>query len=266
MKRLLVPVLALAATAAFSASAPAASAVSAMNTTLMATPTNARGDCPAVITFNGAITVSGRFDPTHPVPVQIGYQFLRSDNASGPISYYTITEPGTQTVGDTWTLGGPAMPTYSGWQQLKAWPTGHEGGFGYSFSPKANFTVTCAAAQPASLSATLSATPREYRGSCPGVITFDGTITVNGTFNSPSNWPDQVGYQFVRSDGAKGPISYFLVHGTGPITRTVSDTWTLGGPSVPNFRGWVQLNVWLTHGGASAASSPQAAFMLSCTR
>ena len=266
MKRLLVPVLVLAATAAFSAGALAAPAVSAMNTTLMASPTNARGDCPAVITFNGAITVSGTFDRLRPSPVQIGYQFLRSDNATGPISYYTITSPGTHTVSDTWTLGGAALPTYSGWQQLKAWPTGHEGGFGYSFSPKANFTVICAAAQPASLSATLSAMPREYRGSCPGLITFNGTITVRGTFNSPSGGPDQVGYQFVRSDNAKGPISYFTVHGTGPFTRTVSDTWTLGGPSLPNFRGWEQLNVWLTHGGAPAASSPQAVFALSCTR
>ena len=100
----------------------------------------ARGNCPAVITFTGTITVSGRIDPAQ--PVQIGYQFLRSDNATGPISYYTITEPGTREVSDTWTLGGPPLPTYSGWQQLKAWPTQHLG-YGYSFSPKANFKVIC---------------------------------------------------------------------------------------------------------------------------
>ena len=141
MKRLLIFTLALAATAAFSGNAFAESSVLDMNTILAASPSAFKGKCPAVITFNGRITVKGRFDPQH--PVQIGYQFLRSDNATGPISYYTITASGTQTVSNTWTLGGPPLPNYSGWQQLKAWPTRHEGGYGYSFSPKANFTVTC---------------------------------------------------------------------------------------------------------------------------
>jgi hypothetical protein len=141
MKRLLFSALAIAVAAAFSASALAASSVAGMNTTLYAVPAAFKGKCPAVITFKGTITVRGTFDRQY--PVQIGYQFLRSDNATGPISYYTITASGTQAVSNTWTLGGAALPTYSGWQQLKAWPTGHEGGFGYSFSPKANFTVTC---------------------------------------------------------------------------------------------------------------------------
>jgi hypothetical protein len=141
MKRLMLTALAIAAAAAFSASALAASSVAGMNTTLSAVPMVFKGKCPAVITFKGMITVRGTFDRQY--PVQIGYQFLRSDNATGPISYYTVTSSGTQVVSDTWTLGGAALPMYSGWQQLKAWPTGHEGGFGYSFSPKANFTVTC---------------------------------------------------------------------------------------------------------------------------
>ena len=146
MKRLLLSALAIAAAAAFSGSALAASSVAGMNTTLSAAPRVFRGVCPAVITFTGTITVRGTFDRDH--PVQIGYQFLRSDNATGPIAYYTITASGTQTVSDTWTLGGAALPTYTGWQQLKAWPTEHLG-FGYSFSsPKANFTVTCRRDRP----------------------------------------------------------------------------------------------------------------------
>ena len=132
---------AVAAMLAVSGPAFAASAVDGMTSTLSATPAAFRGRCPAVITFNGTITVTGKIDPDD--PVQIGYQFLRSDNATGPISYYTITEPGTQAVSDTWTLGGAPLPNYSGWEQLKAWPTGHEGGFGYSFSGNANFSVRC---------------------------------------------------------------------------------------------------------------------------
>jgi hypothetical protein len=130
--------------AAFSVSglAFAASSVSNITSTLTASPTVSQGKCPAVITFKGTITVKGNFDPQ--APVQIGYQFLRSDNATGPITYYNVTAPGTQTVSTTWTLGGPSLPTPTGWEQLKAWPTRHEGGFGYSFSEKANFKVVCA--------------------------------------------------------------------------------------------------------------------------
>lgn len=141
MKRLMVSALAVAAAAAFSGTALANSTVEVMKASLTAAPKMAEGACPAVITFTGTITVRGKFDPNQ--PVQIGYTFLRSDNATGPISYYTITAPGTQTVSDTWTLGGPSLPHYSGWQELKAWPTGHQGGFGYAFSPKAMFTVDC---------------------------------------------------------------------------------------------------------------------------
>jgi len=130
--------------AAFSVSggAFAASSVSNITSTLVASPTVSRGKCPAVITFTGTITVKGHIDPH--TPVEIGYQFLRSDNATGPITYYNVTAPGTRTVSTTWTLGGPPLPTYAGWEQLKAWPTRHEGGFGYSFSKKASFKVVCA--------------------------------------------------------------------------------------------------------------------------
>ena len=84
--------------AAFSVSGPAfaASSVSNITSTLAASPTVSHGKCPAVITFEGTITVKGNIDPH--APVQIGYQFLRSDKATGPITYYNITAPGTRTV------------------------------------------------------------------------------------------------------------------------------------------------------------------------
>lgn len=126
---------------AFASQALADSSVSNVTATLAASPVAYKGKCPAVITFKGTITVTGKFDPKF--PVQIGYTFLRSDGATGPIKYYTLTAPGTTTVEETWTLGGPSLPTYSGWEQLKAWPTRHLG-FGYAFSPKASFRVACA--------------------------------------------------------------------------------------------------------------------------
>jgi hypothetical protein len=134
--------VALAALAAIglAGAAFAQSTITNVTSTLSASPRVYRGVCPGVITFNGTITVVGRINPRQ--PVQIGYTFLRSDGATGPISYYTIVRPGTQTVSTTWTLGGRQLPHYSGWEQLKAWPTSHLG-FGYSFSPKAEFRLIC---------------------------------------------------------------------------------------------------------------------------
>ena len=144
MMRKLTPALMIVAMVATPGFALAAASVTSMTNTLSATPAAFRGKCPAVITFNGTITVDGQFGAAAPTPVQIGYQFLRSDNATGPIAYYTITAPGTYAVSTTWTLGGATLPRYTGWEQLKAWPTRHDGGFGYAFSPKADFKVVCA--------------------------------------------------------------------------------------------------------------------------
>jgi hypothetical protein len=141
MIRKLFSGLAIAAMVSVSGAALAASSVTGMSATLAAAPRAYSGKCPAVITFRGTITVKGVFDPQQ--PVQIGYQFLRSDGAIGPIAYYMVTASGTRSVTNTWTLGGPSLPSYSGWQQLKAWPTRHEGGFGYAFSEKAPFKVSC---------------------------------------------------------------------------------------------------------------------------
>ena len=132
--------LATVAAICFSSASFAQSTVTDVVSTLSASPAAFKGKCPAVITFNGTITVKGKISPN--APVQMGYTFLRSDGAKGPILYYTISAPGTQAVSTTWTLGGPPLPTYSGWEQLKAWPTSHLG-FGYSFSDKAYFKVVC---------------------------------------------------------------------------------------------------------------------------
>lgn len=144
MTHKLIPALAIAGMVSLPGAVLAAPTVSSMTNTLSATPAAYNDKCPAVITFNGTIAVDGVFGAAAPTPVEIGYQFLRSDGATGPISYYTITAPGTQTVSNTWTLGGAPLPSYAGWERLKAWPTHHDGGFGYALSPKAHFKVVCA--------------------------------------------------------------------------------------------------------------------------
>lgn len=246
----------------FSSTALAESSVSDVVSTLEARPPSFAGNCPAQITFTGAITVQGNIDPRS--PVQMGYTFLRSDGATGPVMYYTINAPGTQPVDTTWTLGGPQLPNYEGWVQLKAWPTRHLG-FGYSFSPRAMFRIACrtgggAPAPRFNLAASLAAVPPTYAGSCPTVVTFRGLINITGVVPGPM----QIGYTFLRSDNAMGPVNYLNINGPGAFP--VETTWTLGGPRLPHYTGWEQLKAWPTRheGGIGYVFSPRAEFRMTC--
>ncbi len=99
---------------------------------LAAVPTEYTGACPTTIKFNGAITArrAGR----------VQYRFVRSDGATAPIQTLDFATPGTKPVGITWTLGGPTLPTYSGWEAVRiVYPTLLE-------SNKAGFSIKCASA------------------------------------------------------------------------------------------------------------------------
>jgi hypothetical protein len=99
--------------------------------------------------------------------------------------------------------------------------------------------------------ATLAASPAEFRGSCPGVITFTGSITV-----------DKAGiikYIFTRSDGAIDTITKSLFF-KGPGTKKVTETWTLGGTQLPYYKGWEAIKVIAPNG----VMSNQATFELKC--
>lgn len=116
------------------AAALAASAASAQDysATLAAAPTEYSGVCPTTIKFNGTITArrAGR----------VQYKFVRSDGASAPIQTLDFATPGTKPVGIAWTLGGPTLPSYSGWEAVRiVYPTSLE-------SNKAGFSIKCAGA------------------------------------------------------------------------------------------------------------------------
>lgn len=68
------------------------------------------GPCPAVIKFTGKITTDG--------PATVQYTFARNDGASAPTSTLVFDGAGTKEVSTTWTLGGAALPTYNGWEQI----------------------------------------------------------------------------------------------------------------------------------------------------
>lgn len=94
-------------------------------------------------------------------------------------------------------------------------------------------TGSAAQSQFAVTGAALSADPASYNGPCPGVIKFNGKIAANGQ--------GEVKYQFIRSDGAVGPIQTLVF--TGPGSKPVSTTWTLGGPALPEYAGWEAIKI-----------------------
>jgi hypothetical protein len=73
---------------------------------------NLRAVCPATVTFTGSITVDA--------PGEVQYIFTRSD---GGIDTITKTlffmAPGTRPVSTTWTLGGPRLTDYKGWEAIE---------------------------------------------------------------------------------------------------------------------------------------------------
>jgi hypothetical protein len=79
---------------------------------LRADPFDYTGPCPTKITFSGRISVVGGAGP-------VSYKFLRNDGASAPVESLYFEGPGSKDIGETWTLGGSALPTYSGWEAVQ---------------------------------------------------------------------------------------------------------------------------------------------------
>jgi len=97
----------------------------------------------------------------------------------------------------------------------------------------------------------LKASPAVYRGDCPGVIKFNGTIT--------SDRAGIVRYIFTRSDGATDTnlnTLRFLRRGT----MKVQTTWTLGGSTLCYYTGWEAIKVL----SPNAVESNKAKFELKC--
>jgi hypothetical protein len=216
-KRALLIILGLAF---FLATGFAVYAAPNITASLTANPPSFVGKCPAVITFNGQITSSA--------PGRVQYKFIRSDGANAPVQTLEFAQPGSMPVSTTWTLGGPGLPTYAGWEAIQViYPQQVQ-------SNKAEFNVQCQQASQLRITARLAANPVSYSGNCPAVIKFEGEISVSA--------PCTVQYKFLRSDGATDTIMKSLVF-EGPGSKPVSTTWTLGGPGLPNYAGWEAIDV-----------------------
>jgi len=78
---------------------------------LSSTPAQYQGRCPVTISFSGAITVNGNGT--------VQYKLLRSDGAVSPMQVLQFDSAGTKPVSAIWSLGGPSLSTYSGWQAIQ---------------------------------------------------------------------------------------------------------------------------------------------------
>ncbi len=78
---------------------------------LSSSPEKYQGQCPVTIKFSGEITLNGEGT--------VRYTFIRSDGAMGPVETLYFDSAGTKTVSTVWTLGGPGLTTYDGWQAIK---------------------------------------------------------------------------------------------------------------------------------------------------
>jgi hypothetical protein len=69
------------------------------------------GPCPVALKFAGSVTVNASGT--------VKYSFLRSDGAMSPVETLHFDSAGTRTVPTVWTLGGPDLTTYEGWQVIR---------------------------------------------------------------------------------------------------------------------------------------------------
>lgn len=167
----------LAAVLLLLAGMEAAFAQPVITATLKAAPESYSGKCPATIRFDGVITVQNNTRP----PLNVQYRFIRSDGALSPISTVTFTGNGSKNVSTTWTLGGPSLPTYSGWQAIKIlYPREVE-------SNRANFSVACQAEPPKKPDLVIKQFGLKEWGKCePNNMIFSFSVTVANIGTAPS--------------------------------------------------------------------------------
>lgn len=79
---------------------------------LSVSPSSYTGQCPAVFTFKGKITVNRA--------ATVQYRFIRSDNTRHSLGVLTFEGPGSQEVTDTWVFDDPAqLPAFKGWEAIQ---------------------------------------------------------------------------------------------------------------------------------------------------
>jgi len=120
--------------------------------------------------------------------------------------------------------------------------------------PAAAQPNVAAAAPPARvIGAKLEAQPRVYKGPCPVVIKFVGSIETAG--------PSAVKYVFDRNDGGIDTIDRHFT-AAAPFHQPVETTWTLGAAGM-HYAGWEQIRIELPTASAGFKSN-KAEFEITC--
>ena len=143
---------------------------------LNASPDSYSGKCPALIKFNGKISVNR--------PAIVKYKFIRSDNASAPVQTLTFKKAGTKIVNTTWQLGGPSLPSYTGWEAIEILSPVQ------TRSNKAQFKIRCGArVQPGGVRPVKRLPDLTITN-----ITLDEqcSVVVHAKNNGPGSVPDKV--------------------------------------------------------------------------
>jgi len=68
---------------------------------------------------------------------------------------------------------------------------------------------------------TVTARPESFNGTCPAHIHFSARIEID-------KYPLSLNYEWIRSDGAKGPLKTWRAPSSGTRSLTATDSWTLG--------------------------------------
>jgi len=111
-------------------SGPQGSQGRTVSATVFARPyhvTNAQ--CPYTFTFHATITTNA--------PGPMTFRWIRSDGAHGPDITKNPSTAGHFGQMDTWTLGGSALPTFSGWEQIEFLAPYH------TFSNRQGISLSC---------------------------------------------------------------------------------------------------------------------------
>jgi len=82
-----------------------------VGTSLLASQPKYQGSCPATISCDGFIETNG--------PGTVEYIFVRNDGATSSTRTLTFKSAGKLPVINSWSIGGAALPSYSGWQAVK---------------------------------------------------------------------------------------------------------------------------------------------------
>lgn len=221
-----------------------------LNVVATVAPTSSTS-CPQTFNFDGTITTNAAGNVT--------YQWIRNDGYVGPVQVLTFLAAGTQPVAtEPYTIGIPGFIA-NGWGQIKVLsPNATD-------SNQANFSLNC---PPITLTPTFTPTltplpPSQVTSAvadpalppvlaaCPGVVSFTGTITVDG--------PTNVTYEWQQSDGGgSGPLPPLVFAAAG--SQVVNHVWNFGpGPLILPPQ-WVQISV----SSPNALVSNQSTFNVVC--